>query len=800
MMHNIASIPLRDLCCSCGSCFGVCGKGAIKIVFKQGIFVPEVDTAKCVDCGLCAKICPSTPREVTSVYGESELFSNEEQECYIAFSNDVILRRTGTSGGFISTMVRELLRKGNYEKAYILDYERFDGNQAIIRPVERPENVINSAKSKYIPASIEEVVKDVFGGVIGKSIIVATPCQMLAIKECFKLKKWNEDDVLFIGLFCDKTMNYNVYGYYREKYGEYDYLHFRDKEGNEWPGDTVLCQKGEKTIIDKRVRMSLKPFFQLNRCRFCFDKLNQLADISCGDCYIEGEGSKEGKSSIIIRSQKGVEALKECSSLFTLKKSCISDIKDSQCLKNKLDNFKRNSISGSPFMISGLMDNCLSQNIEASKDLERQRLGKNASNPKGYKRIDKYIAMENKPAEGRVKKSLNRLLKLFYNPDRSIKVLIDNAGFINKGAELMLQSVVQQLEAISPRARIVVPESVFYENLNYCYRHHILPLKLVYGSANQRIKNFLYHNLLNKTWFITPDQVDIVLDAGGFQFSDQWPTSKGDLYEKEKYYSSFTKANRKIVFLPQAFGPFEQPMSRRLMEVVYKAADLIYAREPESYNYLTALFSENNKIKVAPDFTCLSKYKGRVSVDLPDGYIVLIPNVRMVTHTAEDVSDNYISFLREVSEFLIRKGETVVFLNHEGKDDLNLLLKLNEGLSKRVLLLSDLDALAVKRVIGGSKLLISSRFHGVVSGLTQGVPTLCTSWSHKYYELMKEHGCESGILPINNLKQAIQSIEDALKNPSVYVSKEGCISTITQKASEMWDEIWKVTGLKKKSL
>ena len=795
-MQSIANIPIRDLCCSCGSCAGVCSRGAIRTVFKQGLFVPEVDSAKCVDCGLCSRVCPSTPREVESIYGNPELFSDNEIESYIAFSNDEVLRRTGTSGGFVSTMIRELLRKGIYEKAYILDYENFEGNQAKIRPVDYPENVIKSAKSKYIPASIEEVVKDVVCGTIGKSIIVATPCQMLAIKECFKLKKRSEEDVLFIGLFCDKTLNYNIYGYYREKYGEYDSLHFRDKEGNNWPGDTVLYKNGKKTVIDKQVRMSLKPFFQLNRCRFCFDKLNQLADISCGDCYIKGEESKEGKSSIIIRSMKGSEALKECSSVLSLKKSCLSDIKNSQCLRNKLENYKRNSSPDSPFIVPVLKENFSSHN----KGLEQLRLGENANNPKGYKRIDKYIAMESKPTGGIVKRILNRLLKFVYNPDHSVKVLIDNAGFINKGAELMLQSVVQQLEMITPKVRIVVPERVFYENLDYCYRHHILPLKLVYGRTKVWIKNLLYRNLLNKPWFISPDQIDIVLDAGGFQFSDQWPISKGDLYERKKYYSSFSKSNRKIVFLPQAFGPFEQPMSRQLMETVYTVADLIYAREPESYNYLISLFPENNKIKIAPDFTCLSKYKGRVSVDLPDGYVVLVPNVRMVTHTAENVSDNYLDFLHEVSEFLIGKGETVVFLNHEGKDDLELLLKLNEGLSQKVLLLSSLDALAVKRVIGRARLLISSRFHGVVSGLTQGVPTLCTSWSHKYFELMKEHGCESGILSINDLGQAKQSIENALKNPQTYASKDGCISEVTQKATDMWEEIWKMTGLKKKSL
>ena len=644
------------------------------MIFNRGIFVPEIKKDACINCGLCLEVCPSAQIDVSSIFGDLDLFTESEKECYIAFSNYEDLRRAGTSGGVISTIIYELLSKSIYDNAYVLDYERFDGEQAIIRPIRQPKDVVKSAKSKYIPASIAKVVSDIISGTIGKSIVVATPCQLLAIKKCYKIKNRREDDVLFIGLFCDKTLNYNIYGYYREKYGEFDSFHFRDKEGNGWPGDTVLYNNGEKTIIDKQVRMSLKPYFQLNRCRYCFDKLNQLADISCGDCYIKGEDSEAGKSSIIIRTTKGRLAINESSSHLILQESCFSSIKNSQHLENKLENYLRNNISGSPFIIP---ESQLEIDVVQSKDLELLRLGERASNTRGYKRIDKRLSMENiRPANKRIRRYLNRLLKIFYNPDRSIKVLIDNAGFTNKGAALMLQSIVQQLITIAPKVNIIVPQKVFYENLDYCHRHNILPLSVEYGRKS-KVKCFLYKNILNKPWYITPDQIDLVLDAGGFQFGDQWSASNEDIAKKNKYYSSFTKAKRMSVFLPQAFGPFEQPLSRQLMEVIYNISDVLYAREPESFNHLKSLFPNGDKIKLSPDFTCLSKSSDHVSIDLPNDYVVLIPNVRMVTHTMQDVSDHYFDFLQVVSEFLIRNGEFLVLLNHEGSDDLNLLLKLN---------------------------------------------------------------------------------------------------------------------------
>ena len=797
MRQTVADIPLRDLCCSCGACYGVCSKGAISFAFKQGLFVPEINDDTCINCGLCLAVCPSAPEKIQPIYGELDLFSQEEKDSFIAYSNNETFHHIGTSGGVVSTIIYELLRKGKYEKAYILDFEKFEGKQATVRPIANPDDVIKSVKSKYIPASVEEVIKDVVNGRIDKSIVVATPCQLLAIKKCFKIYHKKEKEVLFIGLFCDKTLNYNIYGYYREKYGDYDLFHFRDKDGNGWPGDTVLYQKGKKTVINKHVRISLKPYFQLNRCRFCFDKLNQLADISCGDCYIEGEESKGGKSSIIIRTNNGAWALKECSSLLTLKKSCLRDIRSSQFLTNKMDNYYRNREPNSPYIIS---DSVSVPGLDVSTDYKRIHLGESASDKKGFRRIDKDIAKESLMKAKRTRKGskvLKRLLRIVYNPNYTFNVLVDNAGFVNKGAELMLQSVVQQLETVTPNVRIVVPKDVFYDNLNYCFRHHILPLFLVSNKWKERVKKFLFHNIFNKTWYITPDQIDLILDAGGFQFSDQWAVSEKFIASKKDYYSAFTKKNRKVVFLPQAFGPFEQSKSQQLINYVYSIADVLYARESESYNHLNVLFPDSKKIKIAPDFTCLSKNSNPSSAILPNDYVVLIPNIRMVSHTKQDVSDHYMQFLQEVSEFLISKGETLVLLNHEGKDDLGLLLRLNDTLSQRVLLLNDLDALEIKQIIGEAKLVISSRYHGVVSGLTQGVATLCTAWSHKYFELLKEHGCESNMLSINDIKYTKQIIENALKNPSFFSSKEGCIKTVKKLASEMWEEIWNMNNLQR---
>lgn len=793
MKNNIYSIVQADLCVSCGTCSKACNLGAISVSFNKGLFTPSVDETRCSSCGNCLKSCPSYKIDVQKTYGELD-FSRKDEECYVAYSKDGVLRHQSTSGGVVSTMVYELLKRGIYEKAYTLDYEFFDGNRAVLHAITNPDDVFKSQKSKYIPASVEEVVEDIDNQGISKSIVVGTPCQILAIKRYLANKKKENEDILFIGLFCDKTLNYNIYRYYDLKYGKSDVFHFRDKDGNGWPGDTMLRVDGKQTIIDKSIRMSLKPYLQLNRCRYCFDKLNQLADISCGDCYIPGQESTEGKSSVVIRTDRGRKAFDLCKENMEWEASSFDAIKKSQALMAKLENMQRNARNG---VFVNIPEDCLNRSSVNEVDEEKARkqmaLGKKFCSKKDVTAIDKMIEIENaKPKKSKLRRITKRLGKVFYNPDRRIKVLIDNAGFVNKGAELMLCSVVQQLRKRMPNALIVLPKNIFYENPSYCVKNHIVPLQKASGKAKRFAKSFIYRNLLNKPWYVTPDQIDVVLDAGGFQFSDQWKATENDVNKKARYYASFSKKDRKIIFLPQAFGPFKEESSQRMMKNVYGFADVIYAREKVSYDYLKELFPDDKKIKQCPDFTCLSKCDKRKTVVLPENYVLIVPNARMITHTEQKVSSDYLAFLKEIIVFITELGERVVLLNHEGADDEELLDEINRELPQQLLLLSNLDALEVKHIIAGSKLLVSSRFHGVVSGLTQGVPTLCTSWSHKYFELLKDHKCESNVLDVNDIEGAKSIIQQALAHPAEYTSKEGCVSEIKKQAEKMWNEVFKL--------
>jgi len=49
----------------------------------------------------------------------------------------------------------------------------------------------------------------------------------------------------------------------------------------------------------------------------------------------------------------------------------------------------------------------------------------------------------------------------------------------------------------------------------------------------------------------------------------------------------------------------------------------------------------------------------------------------------------------------------------------------------------------LRALLGGCRFLVASRFHAMISGLSEGVPSLLIGWSHKYLEVLESFGLEA---------------------------------------------------------
>ena len=97
-------------CCGCNACGDACAHGAI--TFKtdiEGFWYPEVDKAKCVDCGLCEKVCPNIHAQ--------DLKKNDfdkPAKTIAAINKDTLVRWNSTSGGAFSALADAMYEQGGY--------------------------------------------------------------------------------------------------------------------------------------------------------------------------------------------------------------------------------------------------------------------------------------------------------------------------------------------------------------------------------------------------------------------------------------------------------------------------------------------------------------------------------------------------------------------------------------------------------------------------------------------------------------------------------------------------------------
>ena len=76
------------------------------------------------------------------------------------------------------------------------------------------------------------------------------------------------------------------------------------------------------------------------------------------------------------------------------------------------------------------------------------------------------------------------------------------------------------------------------------------------------------------------------------------------------------------------------------------------------------------------------------------------------------------------------------------------------------------DALALKKTVAGSRLLVGSRYHSLVAALASGVPVLCMGWAHKYAMLLADFDCEELVLDAETSMEAVATRAAELTVPA----------------------------------
>lgn len=323
MTETIENITVdKGLCVSCGICAGACLAACISFRKVQGQYLPQIDHDRCIHCGVCADVCPSSDRgEDYGKYAQlngcewkkEDFLWGMHRGCFSAYCKDSAGREQSVSGGIATLLVKQLLSAQKYDAAFLVGENQYDG-QTESRKYTSDMPLDDTPKSRYIPVSHAEAIRYMKNHPQEKLIITGTSCAVHGILRVIDRFKLERSNYLLLGLFCDRCERDSIVDYFKDRRPKKKVtgFYFRTKEQAGWPGNVKIeYEDGTNEFLPAKHRMRVKEIFQLKRCLYCFDKLNQFADISLGDDYVNHESSVKinGKNLVILRTEAGEKAL-----------------------------------------------------------------------------------------------------------------------------------------------------------------------------------------------------------------------------------------------------------------------------------------------------------------------------------------------------------------------------------------------------------------------------------------------------------------------------------------------------------
>ncbi|MCW4023431.1 MAG: polysaccharide pyruvyl transferase family protein [Candidatus Bathyarchaeota archaeon] len=782
---SVSKISL-NLCVSCEICYVACPQGAITMEYKCGQFLPRIDESKCNDCGFCMKVCPGISQNLK--FRENTRFEEDLtgsfQKIYSACCQDQNIRRNSASGGVITQLIVKLLEAGEYAGAFVLQFDTFTGSPARLKLTKEIDVVLNAAKSKYIPASVYNVIKTLEKERRPNYIIVGTPCQILGIKKYVSYKNISCENLLFLGLFCDSTLNFNIVRYLEDGYSKRTEklikFDFKNKEVGGWPGHTKLyLDSNRKVIVHRNERIKVKKFFQLERCLYCSDKLNQLADISLGDCYIKWCQLPES-STVIVRTSKGKKVFDKYADLFNLIELNMEAVTNSQeiSLKKKNLEFSKSMINENGFFLGGY-----SGQIEEKTKKDLLKLKKYVEFGQKYKirKMKLSNLLFGAKFYFELFKDVIKIAAIFFsffsNRGNTLKtrggrkgknvIIIGGDLSENMGAHAMTFVVVDQVKRRFPDKDVYLFSTSTFEkdaSKKSLFAFKIMPWG--FGTRLNLLSSFypLKRERLSDVWITQLNYQDnlraiienaaFFIDVSGYSlFSNKFSSFLSFNICSYSYLLNIVVAKKfgiPFYVFPQSFGPFDYPLWEKLllyplMWKYLKYPTKIFAREHEGMTYLRKFTCKNVEKKsdlvlVAGEYDQCNIFNKQISssvMTIPKNSVGIIPNMKLVKRVGSvKVFCVYDSLIKK----LVDSGKRIFLLSHAQMD-----LSLCQEIKKRYcnednvqLITGDLNVLDVEQIISQFDFIIASRYHSIILAYKNGVPVLTMGWATKYFELMKD--------------------------------------------------------------
>jgi len=307
LFGNLLTQVVRpNLCSFCGACMAACPTSVLWPSDEQPTLI-----GSCALCEVCYYNCPTVEfsRDDVEVYLHGRTRRADEplgitRGTFVGRALRKDIQAQAQDGGVVTALLAYALENGMIDAAVVAGRDCTWHAKPVV--ATKYGELVASAGTKYTPSPTLIGVRSALDE-YGKSRIglVGTPCQMKAVRRIQTSPLGNrrlaQGMQLSIGLFCMESYGYNklVETYLASKGVDPSSItRVGIKKGSfiAWAGENEVLHVPLKEV-DAFVRQS---------CRQCEDFTAEYADISVG-----GIGCPNGYSTVIARTEKGLEVLKK---------------------------------------------------------------------------------------------------------------------------------------------------------------------------------------------------------------------------------------------------------------------------------------------------------------------------------------------------------------------------------------------------------------------------------------------------------------------------------------------------------
>lgn len=304
----------KDKCCGCASCYSVCAHHAISMKLDgEGFEYPVVNQERCVDCGLCQKVCPVIQYDNNATKRSN---NNDAQIGFAARNKNFDQRLLSSSGSIFPPIAEWVIEHGGIVVGVSYD-ENFN---AVHNIIDRKENIKLIQGSKYLQCKADNVTfKHIKSELIkGRMVLYSgMACQVEGLKSYLRKDYPN---LYTIDLICMGIPSYIVWQKYLKAYfdGEnIQSINFKEKSVG-WDTFTFRIDTDKRTFKERGMHnLYLRSMFlSWNMRPSCFNcpfkHAERLSDFTLADAWgvskiVPEINDNKGLSSVIVHSRKGLE-------------------------------------------------------------------------------------------------------------------------------------------------------------------------------------------------------------------------------------------------------------------------------------------------------------------------------------------------------------------------------------------------------------------------------------------------------------------------------------------------------------